>query len=470
MDRSSAPSFNFINLSHPDELKDEETQLRIRRLAMAEVGKRRRKPKTRRERNEVVLEFRDPVASRIGIDRLGAGELDPFIPYPVDMDESSRSLIANVFRHNGHHSRLLRGSWWPVGISHAASFHNVLANSHLFKLREHNGHYASEDDAVSLFHYTKAVRLVSNDINDPNKNTSDELLGAVASFMCHQYILGAFAGWENHRHAMMRMIELRGGIDNVTREEFRITLSWSDLCGAFSQDIPPSIPMPRRWELDSRSPPSSPRPQSAISLAWKSQLPMRLDWISIFDDVTQLISLDRIFSDKELEGAMTSGSWMEPTMIRLLNMRPLQQGNEQENVIEEVCRLGMVLFLSPLWRHLGALPVWTFQHTQSLLEILNSNLVEWNDLKPLLLWTVYFAAIETKDPAERNQFVFMLAVLMSGMRLKQWEHLMDVVKGVLWVERVFGSSNDALREEVMGIISGVDSSVGELPVAGPSNA
>ena len=95
MDQSAKPIFSFVNLSHPDELKDEETQLRIRRLAMSEVGRARRKPKTKRERNEIVLEFRKPAATSTTIERLGGGEVDPFAPYPVDLDETSRALIAS---------------------------------------------------------------------------------------------------------------------------------------------------------------------------------------------------------------------------------------------------------------------------------------------------------------------------------------------------------------------------------------
>jgi len=95
MDRSTKPSFNFVNLNHPDDLKNEETQLRIRRLAMTEVGKARRKPKTKRARHEILLEFRDASESRPSIDRLGGGQLDPFGSYPVELDASDRVLLAN---------------------------------------------------------------------------------------------------------------------------------------------------------------------------------------------------------------------------------------------------------------------------------------------------------------------------------------------------------------------------------------
>lgn len=207
MDRSSPPTFNFVNLSHPDELKEGETQLRIRRLVMIEVGKKHRKPKTRRERNEIVLEFRDPFVGQFDVDRFGGGGIDPFSSYPIEMDEPSRNLVAYsksastmalrgermslqdsrglVFRQNSQHSRLLRGSWFPVGLSHASPFHHMLANAQLYMIRGGRGTCPSEHDPVSLHHHTQAVRLVGEEIKDSSKHTSDGLFGSVAGLMCH---------------------------------------------------------------------------------------------------------------------------------------------------------------------------------------------------------------------------------------------------------------------------------------------
>lgn len=95
MDHSAKPIFNFINLSHPDELKDEQTQLRIRRLAMSQVGRARRRPKTKRGKNEIMLKIRKPMESPATIDRLGGGNIDPFAAYPIDLDETSRALVAS---------------------------------------------------------------------------------------------------------------------------------------------------------------------------------------------------------------------------------------------------------------------------------------------------------------------------------------------------------------------------------------
>ncbi|CAN9394156.1 unnamed protein product [Alternaria alternata] len=110
MNRRRKTSFSFVNLTHPDDLKDENTRLHIRSLAMTEVGKSRRKPRTKRERNEIILEFRKPDEMRLGIERLG-GQADPFSPYPFDLDESARMLVANIFSPNTNHASQLLGSW-----------------------------------------------------------------------------------------------------------------------------------------------------------------------------------------------------------------------------------------------------------------------------------------------------------------------------------------------------------------------
>ena len=48
-----------------------------------------------------------------------------------------------------------------------------------------------------------------------------------------------------------------------------------------------------------------------------------MDWVTIFDDINQLITLDRGFTEEEKHLAETTGCWMEPTMVRLLAIRPL---------------------------------------------------------------------------------------------------------------------------------------------------
>ena len=193
---------------------------------------------------------------------------------------------------------------------------------------------------------------------------------------------------------------------------------------------------------------------------WKQQLPSYLDWVTIFDDIVQLISLDGAFNKQQLELAATSGSWIEPTIHRLLAIRPLALGNGRGNILEEVCRLGTLLFLTSFWRILGQSPVHTAAISRNLRRVLLQYETEWHELKPLLAWTLYHAALETADPALRSQFVFMLAAVMSGMQIQAWEEFIAIVKSVLWVDSMAAVSDDLIREEVMQVVGDMPSAPG----------
>jgi hypothetical protein len=213
----------------------------------------------------------------------------------------------------------------------------------------------------------------------------------------------------------------------------------------FAQDIPPSAPLPSQWLLP---PPNSPHPLPYISLTWKLHLPTHTSWISIFDSTLSHLSL----TPENIVSSATRGCWLEPTLWRLLTLRPLQQGTSPGHVIEEVCRLGTLLFLAPIWRWMGHSPVWTSALTQNLIHVLHSQMIEWKELKPLLVWTIYFGAVETRDLEERGQLVFMLGIVMAGMGIGAWEDVMGVVKSVMWVGEVCDGTEEGIRKEIMAVV------------------
>ena len=174
-----------------------------------------------------------------------------------------------------------------------------------------------------------------------------------------------------------------------------------------------------------------------------------IDWISVFDDIVQYISLDRAFAVEQKELACTSGSWMEPTVYRLLAIRPLRNGSQSEHEMEEICRLGTLLFLAPFWRALGQNPVRTAAISRNLFFLLGRNHVEWGQLNPLLIWILYFAAVETENHVERSHFVSMLSAVLKSMNLEEWDEIMRIVQGVLWAENIFARSDRLICDQVM---------------------
>jgi hypothetical protein len=115
------------------------------------------------------------------------------------------------------------GAWWPVGVSGIATFYNVLANARLFQLKELTGTFVQKSDSLSLFMQNNAIRAMTERMKDP-EHYAIHLFYPI--LIVGQYVLGNFAGWDHHRNAMARMIGMRGGVNNITQESLRITISW----------------------------------------------------------------------------------------------------------------------------------------------------------------------------------------------------------------------------------------------------
>lgn len=198
MDPSTKPIFSFVNLQHPDDLKDERFQHRVRRLAMTEVGKARRKTRSEQGRKEIPWKLRKPSRNTIAIHRLGGGQLDLFSAYPINVDDSARALLAhstlclsmavllsntNSLQLKHQPPRSITGSWYPVAFSSASAFHTVLANSQNFMFQKIHGYFPSQNDDVSLAHRHRPLVLPT--MEDPAKRPSNEFIGAVINFMSH---------------------------------------------------------------------------------------------------------------------------------------------------------------------------------------------------------------------------------------------------------------------------------------------
>jgi hypothetical protein len=88
----------FITISHPAQLQSKSAQKIIRKHVMGEVGKAKRRlhrkfenPSSRTS-SEAVEQTK---IAPFSFSWLGAGDVDPFVKYPIELDASSRALVAN---------------------------------------------------------------------------------------------------------------------------------------------------------------------------------------------------------------------------------------------------------------------------------------------------------------------------------------------------------------------------------------
>lgn len=213
------PEFQFIDLSNPDNVNDPTTRRIIRQQAMRNVGLSRRRPKKKRGFIEVPIDesVLDSLASRPDsgpsqpslslslspsqyhhdeispYQLLGGGGIDPFLPYPIPLDNSTRELLSYIFRNDGEGIlRAHRDDWFAVGLSDPLPFHLVLSNAALGLdyLRSGNRDienvtWKGQKGQKALKHFVIALRAMRDRLDESPFRQSDAAIGAVVGFMCH---------------------------------------------------------------------------------------------------------------------------------------------------------------------------------------------------------------------------------------------------------------------------------------------
>jgi hypothetical protein len=278
-----------------------------------------------------------------------------------------------------------------------------------------------------------------------------------------------------HINGLKELINLRGGIDTIKREDLRATITWYvsisastklqatllnrirvDLCGSYCQDVVPNFPPPPTWNLYeepyNKHPPDS-KNSSLLTAAFNQQMYHHPEIIRIFNDLRTCTSLTAsesksLGSDYWLKSTFAPhGAWTNVMIHRLLTLRPLSVVSTQEAVIAEVCRIGGLLYISPIWRKYGAGPAQTADLRRHLMATLDAYVVDWGELRPLLLWTMFLGCLEAAVEDERDWFLFRIAKLMGSLDMK-WVDYVEAVKTVMWLDDVFAGTEDVIRAEI----------------------
>lgn len=187
-------TFAFVNVSHPDEIRDKRTQRLVRRQAMREIGKSRRKP-TREPTWTFALRAICTTPSPSASLNLGSE--------PVEMNPRARELVHFSIatphgRFAGSNERIavhadadysyrpFRKIWFSMALRDGSAFTLCLANASMF--REEARHPASfryEACEEALTYYGCCVRQVTERLSDPTDCTSEGVITTILGLICH---------------------------------------------------------------------------------------------------------------------------------------------------------------------------------------------------------------------------------------------------------------------------------------------
>ncbi|PSN65017.1 hypothetical protein BS50DRAFT_555338 [Corynespora cassiicola Philippines] len=445
MDQATQQNFTFINLSHPDDLKDKDTIDYIRSSAMTNFGKLRKKRRPRSAKNQIVFEIREASpdqshAAPIATSGLEDEDASASIPFGIDAEMASR-YDSNIFEASTGHALAIREAWSEVALSDELMIATTCSITELYAQMLRAMTLLSQDTKDSLCYIHKAVQMIKTKLDDPEQHTSDGLLGPMCGFLMHDNIIADFDGWNNHMQGLLKIIRLRGGLNTVTNLQLYICLAWADICGSFSQNQRPHLPLPSTWSQSIDPDPdidqALERPHNSIISAYQKELPGERFWLAIYEALVRMS-----------QSNTPPKAWMEPILHRLLSLRPRHSEATRAAIIGEVCRIGTLLFLAPIWRTFGIHPVRTTTLRNNLMSVIKTHFAEWGELRPLLLWALFSAAKESENEQERGEFVVRLSMVMSKMGLNSWDELLNATREVLWFEDVAVEDHELIKMQL----------------------
>lgn len=165
-------SLEFITVVDPDGWKNPATRTLVKKHAMKDVGRGRRRPR-KNHTFEIIL---DPQS------HLGHNNVDPFAQYPIEMGPLERDLVASIFQDVDGTQRAHRQSWFSLGFVDRATFYIILSNSaaHLDALKG-----VSTMGVVVQRYHLLALQSINERLRSPDLEASDGLIGTVAGFLTH---------------------------------------------------------------------------------------------------------------------------------------------------------------------------------------------------------------------------------------------------------------------------------------------
>lgn len=180
------------------------------------------------------------------IDRTWTGRIDPFVKFPVELNDRTRELIDLAFDDRYLNIGPFRDACLPVGMMDEAAFHQVLSNA-LLNISCCRSAGAKMETYDAMMHHALAINSINERIQDVKTATSDGFIGAVVGFMCYHSYTGNMAACRAHMKGVEELIRLRGGVETLDSNRLvRTLLGWSDVGGASIEDSQPRFPLPHQ--------------------------------------------------------------------------------------------------------------------------------------------------------------------------------------------------------------------------------
>ncbi|KAF5003983.1 hypothetical protein FDECE_9483 [Fusarium decemcellulare] len=459
----------FVNLSHPDDIRQHDIQKGIRHHVMADVGQSRRK----KPRHVVIpLEIMTPQADGNGFQleehpmdsqRLDAPKTQ--LPYPlfqlnrfgilgVELDDRTLQIVHFIAAESEYINQPFHTIWVRMGFSDPTALHLSMATTLLLWNRKNNIPVLKvADNMEAVRYYFKALKDLSTRLSDPFDRTSAGVVATIIGCLCHDVHVGDWERWSAHIDGLYQVSKLRGGLDGLDNHIPAIA-SWLDLVGSAALDTTPRFPVPSAFSTANKSAKET-QPALRFLISYMKlaspQLSPILGALCMMSSVAQKVNSNSHNPDFWKDG-VSAIHLLGPVTHHLLSAcRVFQAGSATSEVLilGEMIRLTCLMLLSRLkgifslntW---DMAPLWANFMTTLSLPVTDKVTTHVNDLG---LWAlVTCALVQPGDDMEE-----LLPHIEAAMRAKgitDMHGAIDLAKSLIWIDAIEGQGEVLLAGQM----------------------
>jgi hypothetical protein len=257
------------------------------------------------------------------------------------------------------------------------------------------------------------------------------------------------------------MIELRGGLLSIESATYiRLSLFWIELNICAAQDTIPRYPPPfhliknqystahESYGLQHRD--------KAIGASGVFSLLSSTEMLDIFTELSFLTVALTAESPLRVSWDADNfpGFGFYPTLHKLLSIQLASTQDSFGSAVQEMCRLGAILFLAEVRRKFGISPVVTSVQSSKLHTLLDNNEMLWaTELDTIRDWTILMAGCAADTEADRTRAVQSLIQSSIVLDYRSVDGLRNMASKMWWIDEVFLSKSQELQSEYINLLN-----------------
>ncbi|KAK5174277.1 uncharacterized protein LTR77_001357 [Saxophila tyrrhenica] len=387
-----------------------------------------------------------------------AGRVDPFEARPLSaeaaptVDELMHHYLANFAYRSFpfYASKPLIELWWPFVRSDEVLFNVVLLLSGLdrvqLQLQQHNSVHTRQL-------MDQCLTLLNTRIQDPVAGTNDQTMVAIATLASMEHDRGNMRALDMHLEGLKRVVELRGGLDNVrtTNPMAANLVFW---CAMVSVNEPSLLPLTygdATRELDWLQ-----NPDTATLLTHDGGHANLRDFgvdVVTANVLHEVQRLSRLYTSTLNYGstheATTVLSYLCSVLERMLQLSQAPSNDSPIPGLSQSCRLaGCLHIFTPMSGYFPDPTLMLHTLVRDLKASLTYMIRAVGTQSRLLLWLLSVGGITAHSMPERAWFVGHLVVAVTDLEILSWDAMRQNLVQLAFHDNFCDKSFHALWEEV----------------------